>query len=139
MLSNHYYDKSELLNPDMIGGLKRASEALFEPRFHNPTSRPISLGVYSNAEEADEDEESSLYEAVDRRPSKLVEVGLLPPVPHPPQVSSPSQQIKNSLEMVSWVASFNYINSGSKLKQYAPELQRKRRPVVLKWCVAFKL
>ncbi|KAM7533396.1 hypothetical protein Aperf_G00000123521 [Anoplocephala perfoliata] len=102
MLSNHYYDKSELLKPDMIGGLRGAPEVLFDPRFHDPTSRPTSLGVYSNDEEADEDEDSSLYEAVDRRSRRVAQVGgALPPAPHPPVASSPSQQMQDSLEMFS--------------------------------------
>ncbi|KAM3184314.1 hypothetical protein ACTXT7_008595 [Hymenolepis weldensis] len=102
MLSNHYYDKSELLSPDMIPGLDGAPEAPFDPQFHDPDSRPTSVGVYSNdEEEVDEDEDSSLYEAVDRRARK---VGTLPPAPHPPpppQISTPQQHNANTIEMVS--------------------------------------
>uniref|UniRef100_A0A158QES1 Non-specific serine/threonine protein kinase n=1 Tax=Hymenolepis diminuta TaxID=6216 RepID=A0A158QES1_HYMDI len=100
MLSNHYYDKSELLSPDMIPGLDGAPEALFDPQFHDPDSRPTSVGVYSNdEEEVEEDEDSSLYEAVDRRARK---VGTLPPAPHPPpppQISTPPQHNANTIEM----------------------------------------
>lgn len=117
MLSNHYYDKSELLSPDMIPGLDGAPEALFDPQFHDPDSRPTSVGVYSNdEEEVDEDEDSSLYEAVDRRARK---VGTLPPAPHPPpppQISTPPQHNANTIEMVSQYYLFligvdtNYMN-----------------------------
>ncbi|VDN96363.1 unnamed protein product [Rodentolepis nana] len=105
MLSNHYYDKSELLSPDMIPGLDGAPEALFDPQFHDPGSRPTSVGVYSNDdEEVDEDEESSLYEAVDRRARK---VGTLPPAPHPPsspQIPTSPQQHANAIQMRIFVA-----------------------------------
>ncbi|KAL5964239.1 hypothetical protein TSMEX_008024 [Taenia solium] len=88
MLSNHYYDKSELLNPvGFAGGSKgdKADDCLLDLPFRpaNPNSRPTSVGVYSNDDE-DGEEDSSLYEAVDRRKRKLEEVDILPPPPPPP-------------------------------------------------------
>lgn len=88
MLSNHYYDKSELLNPIAFAGGNKGDESgdcLLDVPFcpTHSNSRPTSVGVYSNDDE-DVEEDSSLYEAVDRRKRKVEKAMALPPPPPPP-------------------------------------------------------
>ncbi|VDM31649.1 unnamed protein product [Hydatigera taeniaeformis] len=101
MLSNHYYDKSELLNVlGFTGDSKgdKANDCLQNLPFRptNSTSRPTSVGIYSNDDE-DLEEDSSLYEAVDRRKRKLDETDALPPPPSPPSQTllTPTASQKN--------------------------------------------
>lgn len=114
MLSNHYYDKSELLNPvGFAGGSKgdEADDCLLNLPFRpaNSHSRPTSVGIYSNDDE-DGEEDSSLYEAVDRHKRKLEEVDILPPPPPPPlqPLITPTATQKD-VEMVSAFTPFRQV------------------------------
>lgn len=110
MLSNHYYDKSEVLSPLLFQ--REKMDLPFRTMQHSG-SRPNSVGIYSNDDEEEheteyreEEEDSSLYEAVDRRVKKVGEFGTLPPPPPPPPLPQPQQLtspeiIKNGSEVVS--------------------------------------
>lgn len=102
MLSNHYYDKSELFNelgpgaPGAGGG--RGVEAAFIglrlPASSTNGSRPTSVGIYSN-------DESSLYEAVDdRRRGGVGPTPFSPPPPPPPPMPSFVQAVRPMLKEV---------------------------------------
>uniref|UniRef100_A0A5K3EQN2 SH2 domain-containing protein n=1 Tax=Mesocestoides corti TaxID=53468 RepID=A0A5K3EQN2_MESCO len=89
MMSNHYYDKSELLT-----AIAAHTDAVLH--LAPPGSRPNSIGIYSN-------DDSSVYEAVDDRrrvggsPSNSILPSASPPLPvtADPTRSDPSESQRN--------------------------------------------